>query len=129
VRAAFEVIMAWPPVLDILVYAVVLSGAPAPTVCEAVSEDTVTCTNGATGKWDPRSDTVAVDGTPVYLQNGKYVFGNGMTSSRNAFGWTAFTNGMMIRRDVLGGKPDAWLISPDLECETVTERKAECRRR
>lgn len=121
--------MAWPPILDILVYAMVLSGAPGPGACEATSQETIVCTNGVAAKWDERTDTIAVNGTPVYRQAGRYVFGNGITGSRNSFGWTVFSNGVMIRHDVLGGRPEAYLINPDLVCDTVSEKKAECRRR
>jgi hypothetical protein len=121
--------MAWPPVLDILIYTMVLSGAPAPATCEAKSEELVACSTGATGKYDPRTDMVSVNGTPVFRRNGRYEFGNGMTGARNAMGWTVFTNGVLIRRNVLGGDPDAYLINPDLICENVSDRKAACRKR
>ncbi len=121
--------MAVPPVLDILVYAVILTGTPTPLACEAKSERMVLCSNGTAGTWDPRTDAVAVNGTPVFIQNGRYKFGNGITGSRNSFGWTAFSNGVMIRRDYLGGHPDAYFINPDLLCETVGEGKAACRKR
>ena len=121
--------MAWPPVLDILIYALVLSGTPAPATCEAKTEELVVCTNGTTAKWDARTDISSVNGTPVYRRNGRTVFGNGISGGKNAFGWTVFSNGVMTRRDSLGGNPDAYLINPDLICEAVGERKAACRKR
>ncbi len=60
---------------------------------------------------------------------GRLVFGNGITSARNAFGWTQFTNGVAIRRDYLGGRPDAFFVNPSLLCQEVTVTKAECKPR
>jgi hypothetical protein len=61
--------------------------------------------------------------------DGDVIFGNGITSARNSFGWTRFTNGVMIRRDYLGEHPDAYLVNPALLCQEVTPSKAECRAR
>ena len=121
--------MAWPPVLDILMYALVLGGAPVPAQCEAKSETQVACTTGATATWDPRTDVVVVNGTPIYRQGGRTKFGNGLSGGKNAFGWTVYTNGVMVRRDALGGNPDAYLINSDLICESLNDRKAACRHR
>ena len=122
--------MAWPPVVDILMYAVVLSGGPTALSCEATSADSVVCSNGTTAKWNERTNLVSVNGNPVYYRDGHYEFlGTLMTGARNSFGWTVFTNGVMVRRDYLGGHPDAWFINPDLLCETTGERTAACRKR
>jgi hypothetical protein len=122
--------MAWQPVLEILVYSIVLGGTPVPAACEVKTNQAVECTNGAVGKWDERSNTLSVNGSPVYVINGRTIFGNGMlTGSKNTFGWTAFNNGVLIRRNILGGDPDAYLINPDLVCETVSEKKAVCHHR
>jgi hypothetical protein len=123
-----EVIMA-APILDILMFAVVLSGTPTPMACEAKSETDFVCSGGINATWDPRTNIASVGGTPVYRQDGKYKFGNNISGSRNSFGWTVFSNGMMVRHDNLGGRPDAWLINPDLLCDTVDERHAACKRR
>ncbi len=122
--------MAVPPVLDILVYALVLSGAPKAISCEAHSETQIVCSNGTTATWDTQAGYASVNGIPVTRdKNGRVVFGNGITSSRTAFGWTAFTNGVQVRHDVLGGRPDAYLVNPDLICDKVSETKAACTKR
>ena len=121
--------MAWLPLVDIVMYAVVLTGTPQPASCEATSETTAVCSTGVKATWDPRTNIPSVGGTPVYVDNGHYKFGNGITGTHNAFGWTLFTNGMMVRHNNLGGRPDAWLINPNLVCDTADERKASCLKR
>ena len=122
--------MATPPVLEILIYALVLSGAPTPISCEVQRDNTVRCSNGTTASWDERAGYATVNAIPVVRNGeGRLVFGNGITSARNAFGWTQFTNGVAIRRDYLGGNPDAYYVQPSLFCAEVTPSKAACRQR
>lgn len=118
------------PILDILIYALVLGGTPGPLACEVAPDQRIRCSNGSTATWDPRTDYVSVNGVPVTRRaDGHFIFGNGITSARSALGWTQFTNGIMIRRDHLGGNPDAYLVNPALLCREVTATKAECRPR
>lgn len=122
--------MAAAPILDILIYALVLSGAPSPMSCEVQRDNSIRCSNGTTATWDSRTDLVSVNRIPVTRNaDGHFIFGNGITSARNSFGWTRFTNGVMIRRDYLGGHPDAYLVNPALLCQDVTPTKAECKPR
>ena len=73
---------------------------------------------------------LSVNGTPIARRpDGRLIFGNGITGGRNAFGWTSFTSGVMIRHDTLGNNPDAYLINPDLFCESEGDKKAHCRKR
>ena len=118
------------PILDILIYALVLGCTPAPLACEVAPDQRIRCTNGAVATWDPKTEYVSVNGVPVTRKpDGHFIFGNGITSARSALGWTQFTNGIMIRRDHLGGHPDAYLVNPALLCREVTPSKAECRPR
>jgi len=119
--------MSAPPILDILMSVLILSGAPSPMACEVGTDQAIRCTNGAAVTWNERSNYTTINGIPVTRGgDGRLVFGNGITSSRNAFGWTQFTNGIMIRQDYLGGHPDAYLVNPSLLCREVSQTKAEC---
>jgi hypothetical protein len=120
--------MSTAPILDILIFALVLGGAPAPMSCEIAKDSSIRCSNGATATWEERAGYTSVNGIPVTRKpDGHLIFGNGITSSRNAFGWTQFTNGVAIRRDYLGGRPDAYYVNPSLLCQEVTPSKAECK--
>ncbi len=122
--------------LEVLIYALVVTGNPVPAECNLRPDKSVLCTNGITATEDRRVGGIVFDGKifkgkPVKLQaarDGSLLFSNGITASRTSAGWIKFSSGVEARRDMSGAQ-NAFLVAPDLICTQVSDTQAVCKKR
>lgn len=122
--------------LEVLIYALVITGNPVPTDCALRADKSVLCTNGLSAAEDPRVGGILFDGKMLagkkvlvrYGRDGSLLFSNGITASRTSAGWIKFSSGVEARRD-MSGASNAFLVAPDLICTEVTGTQASCKRR
>ena len=122
--------------LEVLIYALVVTGNPVPTECSLKADKSIQCTNGVTATEDRRAGALVFAGKPLagktvkvqYARDGSLLFSNGVTASRTATGWIKFSNGVEARRD-MSGATNTFLVAPDLVCTEDTSAHASCRRR
>jgi len=120
--------------LEVLMYAMIVGGNPAPTECDLRPDNkSVVCTNGVTATHDKqfgmilqhgKKDPVTFTGT----SDGRLVFSNGVEGKMTSAGWIKFSNGVQARRDTRGGA-DTFMISGGFVCSVASETKAVCRQR
>jgi hypothetical protein len=119
--------------LEVLIYALVLTGNPAPASCDLKKDKTVVCTNGVTATEDKQAGGMVLslkDKDPVKIvaaRDGRLLFSNGITSAMGSAGWVNFSTGVRARRST--GREIGFMIAPDLFCEDVSETSAACHRR
>lgn len=122
--------------LEVLIYALVITGNPVPTDCTLKADRSVLCTNGLSATEDPRVGGILFDGKMLagkkvmvhYGRDGSLLFSNGITASRTSAGWIKFSSGVEARRG-MSGAPNAFLVAPDLLCTELSETQASCKRR
>lgn len=125
--------MALAPI-EVLIYALVITGNPVPTDCSVQRDKSVLCTNGVTATQAVSGivfDGKSLNGKKVMLQyarDGSLLFSNGITASRTSAGWIKFSNGIEARRD-MSGVTDGFLVAPDLICSEISDTQATCKRR
>ncbi len=119
--------------LEVLIYALVITGQPVPTACDLRPDKTVLCTNGLTVREDTRVGGMIFSGKNIavevrYARDGRLLFSNGITASRTSTGWISFSSGVEARRD-MSGRANTFLVAPDLVCTEVSKTEASCNRR
>lgn len=122
--------------LEVLIYALVITGNPVPTDCNLRTDKSVVCTNGLTATEDRRAGGMVFDGKSLagkkvmvqYGRDGSLLFSNGITASRASAGWIRFSSGVEARRD-MSGASNAFLVAPDLICTEISGTQASCKRR
>ncbi len=124
--------MALAPI-EVLIYALVITGSPVPASCDLKTDKSVACTNGVVAIEDGQTRGMILTPKgkdPVKVQparDGRLLFSNGITSQMGSAGWVNFSNGMRARRNP--GVEPGFVVSPDLFCTQVSEISAACRRR
>ena len=116
--------------LEVLIYALVITGKPVPIECDLRADKSVVCTNGMTAVQDTKAGGMVFNGT-IKVQaarDGRLLFSNGITATRASAGWIKFSSGIEARKDTSGAY-NAFLVAPDLLCLEVSETKATCRKR
>jgi hypothetical protein len=116
--------------LEVLIYAIVVTGQPVPAECTLKPDKTVACTNGVTAVEGSGHMGMVLNGN-VSIQparDGSLLFSNGITVSRSSAGWIRFSNGIAARKD-LSGYRNTFLVAPDLVCTEESETKASCKKR
>ena len=114
--------------LEVLIYAMVISGHPGPAECTLKADKSVVCTNGMKAVEGPNRGIVFNDKILVQSgMDGSLMFSNGIKSQMGSAGWIKFSNGVAARRDTRGG--DGFVIAPDLFCHDVEMGKAACVKR
>jgi hypothetical protein len=116
--------------LEVLIYALVITGHPVPTECNLRPDKTVVCSNGVTAADNGTGVGMVLNGT-VNIQparDGSLLFSNGITASRSSAGWIRFSSGISARRDTAGYR-NTFLVAPDLICTEESETKASCKKR
>ena len=125
--------MALAPI-EVLIYALVITGNPVPTDCSVQRDKSVLCTNGVIATQAVSGivfDGKSLNGKKIMLQyarDGSLLFSNGITASRTSAGWIKFSNGIEARRDMSGGT-NTFLVAPDLVCAEISPTQANCKRR
>jgi len=117
--------------LEVLIYALVVTGQPVPTECTLKPDKSVACTNGVTAVENRRAGGLMILNDKIAVQaarDGTLLFSNGITASRTSSGWIKFSNGVEARRD-MSGHTNTFLVAPDLVCSQESESKASCRKR
>lgn len=119
--------------LEVLIYALVITGNPVPTECNLRPDRTVACTNGVTVREDAQAGAMVFNGPkgPVKLQyarDGSLLFSNGITAARTSTGWITFSSGVEARRD-MSGATNSFLVAPNLVCTALSDTKAACKER
>jgi hypothetical protein len=120
--------------LEVLIYALVVTGNPVPADCTLQRDKSVLCTNGVTATQGVNGimfDGKSLNGKKVmvqYAHDGSLLFSNGITASRTSAGWIKFSNGIQARRD-MAGVANEFLVTPDLVCTQVSDTQASCKRR
>jgi len=113
-------------ILEVAVFAVLVTNAADPFFCRTLAEGGARCSNGlgveATGEHTIRFSNFV---TVTKLNNGDLAFSNGLTSSRGSFGGYQFSNGVSVRR-LAGG---IYEFSSGLICRPRLPAIAECVRR
>lgn len=125
--------MALAPI-EVLIYALVITGNPVPAACDVRPDKSALCTNGV--RATESVSGIVFDGTSLngkrvmvqYARDGRLLFSNGISASRTSAGWIKFSNGIEARRD-MSGAGNTFLIAPDLVCSETSETHADCRRR
>jgi hypothetical protein len=113
-------------VLEVAVYALVLTGGKTPFFCEqkgpAVAQVVVECTNGLSATEE--KGVIHYDNGVVVsrLPDGNLSFSNGVTAHWGAGSWVQFSNGVSLRR-VAGGN---FKSSTGMLCEAGGTVKASC---
>ncbi|HEX9462004.1 MAG TPA: hypothetical protein VGB82_05335 [Alphaproteobacteria bacterium] len=116
--------------LEVLIYALVITGQPVPAECNLRPDKTVACSNGVTAAATGTGVGMVLNGT-VSIQparDGSLLFSNGITASRGSAGWIRFSTGIAARRDTSGYR-NSFLVAPDLVCTEESETKASCKKR
>jgi len=125
--------MALTPI-EVLIYALVITGNPVPTNCSLQRDKSVLCTNGLTATEGVSGivfDGKSLNGKRVmvqYARDGRLLFSNGISASRTSAGWIKFSNGVEARRD-MSGAGNSFLVAPDLVCTEDSDTQATCKRR
>jgi hypothetical protein len=125
--------MALAPI-EVLIYALVITGNPVPTDCSVQRDKSVLCTNALMATQAVNGivyEGKSLDGKKVmvqYARDGSLLFSNGISASRSSAGWIKFSNGVEARRDMAGGT-NTFLVAPDLVCSEVSDTRATCKRR
>lgn len=125
--------MALAPI-EVLIYALAITGTPVPIACDMRPDKAVVCTNGMTVREDSRVGGMVFSpqkGAPVmvkYGRDGRLLFSNGVTASRTSAGWIKFSSGVEARRD-MSGETNTFLVAPDLVCTEMSPTQASCKRR
>lgn len=120
--------------LEVLMYAMIVGGNPAPTECDLrPDKKSVVCTNGVTATEDKqfglilqqgKKDPVSFTGT----SDGRIMFSNGLQGQMTSAGWLKFTNGVQARRDPRG-QAGTFMIAGGFVCAMASETKAACKQR
>ncbi|MEA1649315.1 hypothetical protein UAJ10_09820 [Nitrospirillum sp. BR 11164] len=116
-------------VLEVAVYALVLTGGKTPFFCEQKDEGIpqgavaqVECTNGLSAT-EEKGVIHYDNGVAVFrLPDGSLSFSNGITAHWGAGSWVQFSNGVSMRR-VAGGN---FRSSTGMLCEAGGATKASC---
>ncbi|HTY68414.1 MAG TPA: hypothetical protein VMH36_17300 [Alphaproteobacteria bacterium] len=125
--------MALAPI-EVLIYALVITGNPVPTDCSVQRDKSVLCTNGLTATQAVNGivyEGKSLNGKKImvqYARDGSLLFSNGISASRTSAGWIKFSNGVEARRDMSGGT-NMFLVAPDLVCSEISSTQATCKRR
>ncbi|WP_044558641.1 hypothetical protein [Azospirillum sp. B4] len=108
-------------VLEVAVYALVLTGGKTPFFCEQ-KDQAVECTNGLSATEE--KGVIRYDNGVVVtrLPDGGLSFSNGITAHWGAGSWVQFSNGVSLRR-VAGGN---FKSSTGMLCEAGGTIKASC---
>lgn len=122
--------------LEVLIYALVITGNPVPAECSLRPDKSVACTNGMTAVEDRRAGGIIFDGKSLsgkkvlvrYGRDGGLLFSNGISAARTSAGWIKFSSGVEARRD-MSGVHNAFLVAPDLICTEDGDTHAACKRR
>ncbi len=115
--------------LQVLIYALVVTGNPVPAECNLKPDKTVVCSNGITAVEDTRTGGMILN-DKIKVQpamDGSLLFSNGITATRASAGWIRFSSGIQARHDTAGYR-NAFRVAPDLICAEVSETKAACQR-
>ncbi|TWB41731.1 hypothetical protein [Nitrospirillum pindoramense] len=108
-------------VLEVAVYALVMTGGNKPFFCEQ-TDQVVECTNGLSATEE--KGVIHYDNGVVVsrLPDGNLSFSNGITAHWGAGSWVQFSNGISMRR-VAGGN---FKSSTGMLCEAGGTIKASC---
>ena len=120
--------------IEVLIYALVISGKPDVMSCDLKPNQSVQCSNGVTAIADRTvggmiltiggKETVKIQAA----RDGQLLFSNGITAIRLPSGWIKFSNGVETRRDT-SGVYNAFLVAPDWICSEVDMNRASCKKR
>ncbi len=126
--------MALAPI-EVLIYALVITGQPVPATCDLKPDKSVACSNGLTAVEDRAVGGMVFDGKALknkvkiqVARDGRLLFSNGITASRASAGWIKFSSGIETRRD-MSGHVNTFLVAPDLVCTEVSDTQAACHKR
>ncbi|MDE1149346.1 MAG: hypothetical protein PW843_22560 [Azospirillaceae bacterium] len=109
-------------VLEVAVYALVLTGGKTAFFCEQKA-DAVECSNGLSATEGEKGTIRYDDGVVVSrLADGSLSFSNGITAHWGAGSWVQFSNGVSLRR-VAGGN---FKSSTGMLCDAGGTTKASC---
>ncbi|MDR3516161.1 MAG: hypothetical protein P4M00_10105 [Azospirillaceae bacterium] len=90
-------------VIEVAVYALVLTKASLPFTCAPHGADGASCSNGYSATVDGDKNIVFQDGVAIEkMPDGGLKFSNGINSYWGSMGWIQFSNGMSVRRDNRG---------------------------
>ena len=107
-------------VLEIAIYAMVISGQPQALQCAESDLGNVNCTNGLSASEDQNGHIQFSNGVKIDKITG--VFSNGITAHRDSTGWLEFSNGLSVHRDT----PYRYRIGNRLTCLLQERTTAVC---
>ena len=116
--------------LQVLIYALVITGNPAPAECNLKPNNVVICSNGVSAVEDAKTRGMILN-NKILVQpavDGGLMFSNGITAIRASAGWIRFSSGIQARHDTAGYR-NAFRVAPDLICSEISETKAICQKR
>ena len=117
--------------LEVLIYALVVTGQPVPAECTLKPDKSVACTNGVTAVENRLPGGLMILNNKIAIQtarDGSLLFSNGITAGRTSSGWIKFSTGVEARRD-MSGHTNTFLVAPDLVCTQDSDTKASCKKR
>jgi len=110
-------------VLEVAIYALVLSGGGEPFSCEAKAEG-VACTNGLGAVLNDAGNIEYSNGVQVAkLVDGTVAFTNGVKTHWGSAGWVQFSSGLSVRRMTDG----SFRFSNGMSCRAESRTKVDCR--
>ncbi|CAK0757933.1 MliC domain-containing protein [Azospirillaceae bacterium] len=111
--------------LEIAVYALVVSGQNTPFACAPYDGKYVACTNGMVATTDRDNNIHFKNGVVITKDaRGGITFSNGVTAHFDSTGWVKFSNGYVVRKDFKNR--NQFNFSNGLQCELVKEDRAVC---
>jgi len=109
--------------VEIAVYAVILSGGHAELTCYGHEHERVTCSNGLEATITDGGAVAFSNAVTVNRNNGFPIFSDGTHSWLNSAGWVAFSTGVNVRRMT----PDYFKFSTGIECKTQLPNVVACK--
>ncbi|CAK0762056.1 Membrane-bound lysozyme inhibitor of c-type lysozyme MliC [uncultured Gammaproteobacteria bacterium] len=110
-------------VLEVAIYALVMTSTTMPFTCEQGNQDGVVCSNGISAAEDGEGHLRYSNGLTVLKdRQGGIAFSNGVTTHFDAAGWVKFSSGISVRRETL----EKYRFSNGMVCRLMEPTRAWC---